>query len=88
MNSDDSSTPDNRPSTPIRLLRRPEVLRAIGLQRAALYELMRAGRFPKPVRITARSVGWIESEVQEWLAERVRARGATHQKMRENDRKE
>lgn len=76
MNAEDPNEPDFLPDTPIRLLRRPEVLKAIGLQRAALYALMREGRFPKPVRITARSVGWIESEVQAWLAERVRARGA------------
>jgi prophage regulatory protein len=61
-------------TTPIRLIRRPEVVRVVGLQRAAIYALMREGRFPQAVRITARSVGWIESEIQAWLAEKVRAR--------------
>jgi prophage regulatory protein len=52
------------------------VVRVVGLQRAAIYSLMREGRFPQAVRITARSVGWIESEIQEWLAEKVRERAA------------
>jgi prophage regulatory protein len=33
-----------------------------------------AGEFPKPITLgSGRAVGWIESEVQEWLAEQVKA---------------
>jgi prophage regulatory protein len=42
-----------------------------GLGRSILYQLEAADRFPKRIHLTARAVGWIESEVQGWLAERV-----------------
>jgi prophage regulatory protein len=33
--------------------------------------MIREGRFPKPVKISVRAVGWIEHEIQEWLTKRV-----------------
>jgi prophage regulatory protein len=43
----------------------------IGLRRAAIYEMQAEGRFPRRVRLGVRAVGWIEDEVQAWLAKRV-----------------
>jgi prophage regulatory protein len=56
---------------PIRILRRWQVQDTVGLSRATIYQMMREGRFPKPVKISARAVGWIEHEIQEWLLKRV-----------------
>ena len=58
------------PAKPIRLLRIPEVLDLVGLKKATLYQLLRTGQFPRSVKITSRAVGWVEEEVQQWLAER------------------
>lgn len=44
-----------------------------GLTRSALYQLMREGTFPRPVKLTERSVAWIESEVRAWIEARIRA---------------
>ena len=55
---------------PIRLLRIREVLDLVGLKKATVYQLHRAGQFPRSVKITSRAVGWVEEEVQQWLAER------------------
>jgi len=38
--------------------------------------LAKAGQFPRPVRITARSSGWLLDEIQEWQAARIAARDA------------
>jgi len=59
---------------PIRILRLPEVCKATGLGRAMIYRLQAAQRFPRSVKITEHAVGWIESEVQTWLAQRAAAR--------------
>jgi prophage regulatory protein len=59
---------------PIRILRLPEVCKSTGLGRAMIYRLQAEQRFPKSVKITEHAVGWIEREVQAWLAERVAAR--------------
>lgn len=61
-------------SAPIRLLRLPDVCKATGLGRAMIYRLQAEQCFPRSVKITEHAVGWIESEVQTWLAERVAAR--------------
>ena len=42
-----------------------------GLCRSLVYQLEAENRFPKRIRLTERTVGWIEGEVQHWLAERV-----------------
>jgi prophage regulatory protein len=58
-------------SVRLNILRLPEVKRMTGLSRSTLYELQAVHRFPHAIKISARSVGWIESEVQEWIARRA-----------------
>jgi prophage regulatory protein len=58
------------------ILRRSEVERATGLSRSTIYELMATGGFPKPVPLTRRSVGWIETEIVRWQRDRIAARDA------------
>jgi len=55
------------------ILRRPQVESKVGLGRSAIYRLIQLGRFPKPVKLTEKSVGWIESEIDQWIDERQRA---------------
>jgi len=50
-----------------RLLRLPEVLRLTGLSRSTLYRKIKAGEFPRPVKLGKRAVGWRESEVIAWI---------------------
>ena len=58
-----------------RLLRREEVEAQTGLSRSAIYRLMRAGKFPEPIKIGQRAVRWPQSELNEFLASRPRATG-------------
>ncbi|MDE0358959.1 MAG: AlpA family transcriptional regulator [Gammaproteobacteria bacterium] len=58
-------------SVRVRILRLPEVQRRTGLSRSTIYVRLDQGRFPKPVSLGARAVGWIESEVDEWIRERI-----------------
>lgn len=55
----------------LQILRLPQVCKVTGLGRSMIYQLESASRFPCRVRIGARAVGWVEAEVQGWLAERV-----------------
>jgi prophage regulatory protein len=58
-----------------RFLRRPDVEKATGLTRSSIYELMAAGKFPKPVPLTGgQAVAWIESEIIAWQKHRIAAR--------------
>ena len=53
-----------------RVLRLKEVRHKTGLGRSTIYRWMDEGKFPKPVRLGARSVAWIEHEIDEWLMSR------------------
>ena len=56
-----------------RIIKRPGVEAITGLSRSSIYAMMENGTFPKAVKISQRSVGWLEHEVQEWLKNRVSA---------------
>jgi len=49
------------------LWRKPKVLAVTGMQATWLYEEVRKSRFPRPVKIGERAVGWRRSEVEAWL---------------------
>ena len=55
------------------ILRRPQVEQRTGLSRSTLYQYMKDGDFPKPVHLGLRAVGWIESDISDWIAARVKA---------------
>ncbi|MDM3562515.1 AlpA family phage regulatory protein [Proteus vulgaris] len=61
----------------IRILRLPAVLQRIGIARSTLYDWINPEsprydpNFPKQRKLGRQSVGWIESELNEWLLERV-----------------
>jgi len=65
---DSLTTEDHRA---IQILRLPAVCRATGLGRSIVYQLEASSQFPRRVKIGARAVGWIETEVQSWLHERI-----------------
>ena len=54
-------------------LRRPAVQDLTGLSRSTIYRLMEDGAFPRPVRLSPRTVAWRESDLTAWFAERARA---------------
>jgi prophage regulatory protein len=56
---------------PRKILRLPVVLDRTGLSRSTVYLRVNEGRFPRPVSLGARAVGWIETEVEEWIARQI-----------------
>jgi len=58
---------------PLRLLKLPSVTRRTGRSRSAIYRGMADGTFPRPVRSSERSVAWIESEIEAWIARCIAA---------------
>jgi prophage regulatory protein len=67
-------TTDKPVSAPDAILRLPEVERMSGLRRSAIYERMAEGRFPQSIPLGGRLVGWLESEIQEWIRELAASR--------------
>jgi prophage regulatory protein len=50
-----------------RILRKPQVMELTGLGKTTLYLLVKSGKFPKPVRIGKRAIGWKYTDVKAWL---------------------
>ncbi len=57
-----------------KFIRKPEVLARTGRSQSRLYADVKQGCFPKPVKIGANSVAWLEDEVEKWMAERIAER--------------
>ena len=55
------------------VLRLPAVIARCGLCGSSIYARIQTGEFPKPIKIGKRAVGWLESEVDAWLADKVKA---------------
>lgn len=56
-----------------KILRLPDVKARTGLSRSTIYLRLATGTFPRPVSLGARSIGFVESEIDDWIAERIRA---------------
>jgi prophage regulatory protein len=53
------------------ILRLRQVKERTGRSRSSIYADVKAGRFPRPINIGPRAVGWVEDEIDDWLADRV-----------------
>lgn len=58
----------------MKILRLSAVIESTGLARSTIYKLIGLSQFPKPVPLVGRSVGWVESEVHDWILARVEKR--------------
>ena len=53
------------------ILRLPTVKDRTGLSRSTIYLRISQGKFPKPVSLGGRAVGWIEVEIEDWLNQQI-----------------
>lgn len=60
----------------MRIIKLPEVMNRAGIRRSTVYKLIAKDQFPKPVSQGERSVGWVESEVDQWIMQRIADRDA------------
>ncbi len=58
-----------------RFIRLKEVKQQISLGRTAIYEKIKTGEFPKPYKLGARAVGFLASEIDDWIETRLQSAG-------------
>lgn len=64
----------SRPVVPRdRFIRLPEVESVTGCKKSTIYLLISQGKFPKPLRLSARMVVWPETAVLQWVQDRIAA---------------
>jgi prophage regulatory protein len=57
-----------------RFLRLPEVMRLTGLSRSSIYLHIADGHFPKQINLGRRCTAWLESEINNWITQRIASR--------------
>lgn len=60
----------------MQIWRLKKVMEQTGLGRSSIYKLIKEGSFPKPVPLGIRAVGWVATEINAWIEDRVRERDA------------
>jgi len=61
----------NQNSIKYNVLRLPDVKSQTGLSRSSIYQRIAEDNFPKQINLGGRAVGWLESDIQNWIKERL-----------------
>lgn len=55
------------------IIRLPQVIARTGLSRSTIYAYIKGGQFKAPISLGARAVGWLESDVSDFIEARIQA---------------
>ena len=78
MNQHNSTTEDEiekivaRINANTKLLPLPEVIKEVGIRTTHIYNLIKDGRFPAPVKLSRRKVVWLSDDIIDWKKNAVR----------------
>ncbi len=56
------------------ILKLKEISSLTKLSSSTIYRLVQAGEFPKPIKLAAHASGWLESDIEDWIESRQKAR--------------
>ena len=62
-----------RASSPQQLLRLPQVEALVGIRKSSIYDGVKAGTFPAPIKLSRRAVCWPAAAIDAWITERIKA---------------
>jgi prophage regulatory protein len=66
-----TTTMSNEKHSGVAVLRLPTVKSRVALSRSSIYAAIAKNAFPAPIKLGERAVGWLESDVEAWLASRI-----------------
>lgn len=55
------------------IIRLPQVKQRTGLSRSTIYALIKSGKFKPPISLGPRAVGWLASDIDEFIDQRIYA---------------
>ena len=58
----------------MKIIRIKDTLEISGLSRSSMYLLIKTGDFPQQVSLGARSVGWVDYEIHDWVNNKIQLR--------------
>lgn len=51
-----------------RIIRKRELMARVGLSSTTIWRLEKSGKFPRRVKLGGAAVGWLESEIDQWIS--------------------
>lgn len=54
-----------------KIIKLPEVTALTGRSRSSIYADVKKDKFPAPISLGQRAVGWLEAEVSEWIENKI-----------------
>ncbi len=57
----------------LNILRIKQVMARSGRGRSSIYQGIQDGTFPAPIKLGERAVGWVDSEINNWIENRIAA---------------
>jgi prophage regulatory protein len=60
----------------MKFLKLQKVMEITGMSRSSVYSAINQGTFPPQIPLGARSVVWVEAEIQEWMQSCINRRGS------------
>jgi len=73
---------DDTHATSNRIIRWPELHKRIGLSRSQIHNLVAKGLFPAQIKLSDRASGWLESQVNDWLEQKIKNQEQLNNKTR------
>ena len=58
----------------VNIIRLPQTIQKTGLSRSTIYSLIARGEFPQKIQLATRSIGFLESEVNDWIENKLSQR--------------
>ena len=55
----------------VKFLKAKDVAERTSVSTAQIHRMVKAGRFPSPIKITDHRTGWVEEEVDQWISDCV-----------------
>lgn len=62
------------------ILRLPEVMKRTGLSRSTIYLLIKTRQIKAPIQLSARAVGWVENEINDFIESRIAVSRGTNKR--------
>ena len=53
------------------ILRLDDVIKKVGLSRSSIFKMIDANSFPQSISLNERAIGWLSSEVDDWIDYRI-----------------
>ena len=58
----------------LKVLKINEVVELTSIPRSSIYFLIKKGKFPKPLRLSDRRIGWLYEDIINWLRKKKEAK--------------